>query len=91
MPIISRDVVDAQRASTWTAALETTTAGPFCTTDCSGRVAPGGTWTRDRLLAFLADPDGFAAGTIMPNPEIGDPAVRAALVDVLQALKEQPE
>ena len=51
----------------------------------------GGQWSRDRLLAYLTDPEAVAAGTYMPNPEIEDPAVRGAIVDVLQALKEEPE
>ncbi len=50
-----------------------------------------GGWTRDRLLAFLENPETVAPGTGMPDPAIADPEVRAALVDVLQALKEQPE
>ncbi|MEX0286858.1 MAG: PQQ-dependent sugar dehydrogenase [Paracoccaceae bacterium] len=56
-----------------------------------GLQALGGSWTRDQLLAYLADPDAVAEGTSMPNPEITDDAVRGALVDLLQALKEQPE
>lgn len=51
----------------------------------------GGQWSRDSLLAYLTDPEAVAAGTYMPNREIEDPAVREAIVDVLQALKKEPE
>ncbi len=53
--------------------------------------AQSGTWTRDRLSAYLDAPETVAPGTLMPNPEIQDPAIRDALIDLLQALREQPE
>jgi cytochrome c2 len=45
-----------------------------------------GAWTRERLNQFLRDPSGAIPGTVMPNPEIADDRVRAAMVDVLAAL-----
>lgn len=56
-----------------------------------GLLNASGTWTREALTAYLEDPNGFAAGTSMPNPEIGDPAVLGAVVDILEALRYQPE
>ena len=50
----------------------------------------GGTWDRDRLIAYLDDPQGFAPGTTMPDPGLDDPAVIEALTDILIALREQP-
>lgn len=50
-----------------------------------------GTWTRETLTAYLSDPDAFAPGTGMPNPEISDPQVVSALIDILEALRLQPE
>jgi aldose sugar dehydrogenase len=46
----------------------------------------GGTWTRERLSAFLADPGAFAPGTTMPSQGIAEPDVRA-LIDYLSELK----
>jgi len=46
-----------------------------------------GEWTRERLSAFLLDPSSAIPGTAMPNPGVADDEVRAALVDVLSALK----
>ncbi len=43
----------------------------------------GGAWTRDRLDAFLADPDAFAPGTAMTT-RVDDAADRAAIVDFLE-------
>jgi cytochrome c2 len=43
----------------------------------------GGTWTRDRLDAFLADPSGFAPGTSMVLAGMRDAASRKALIDYL--------
>lgn len=51
----------------------------------------GGVWDRDALVAYLDDPQSVAAGTSMPDPGIDNPEVLNALVDVLQALREQPE
>ena len=45
-----------------------------------------GTWTRERLSAFLADPAGFAPGTTMSTPGV-EPKLRAALIDHLAGLK----
>lgn len=51
----------------------------------------GGTWTRERLVAYLDDPAGFAGQTDMPDPEIDDPVVLGAVADVLDALRHQAE
>ena len=56
-----------------------------------GLRAKQGNWTRDALMQYLSDPDAFAAGTSMPNPEINSPAVMGAVVDILEALRLQPE
>lgn len=53
--------------------------------------AKSGTWTREALTEYLTDPNAFAQGTAMPNPEISDPAVVNAVVDILEALRFQPE
>lgn len=46
----------------------------------------GGTWTREALAEFLKDPQSFAPGTAMPNPEIADDEVRERLIDLLEAM-----
>jgi cytochrome c2 len=44
-------------------------------------------WTEANLTSFLADPQGFALGTSMPNPGLGaQPAVIDELVELLRAL-----
>jgi cytochrome c2 len=48
--------------------------------------ARGDIWTRERLEAFLDDPDGVYPGTFMPDPQLKNPEVRNAIIDVLQAL-----
>ena len=50
------------------------------------RNAQGDIWTRECLEAFIADPDAVYPGTFMPDPQLKDPDVRNALIDVLQAL-----
>lgn len=50
-----------------------------------------GVWDRDRLIAYLEDTDGFAQGGSMPDPGIDDPVVIEAIVDIIVALREQPE
>lgn len=47
----------------------------------------GGTWSRERLDAYLRDPDGTVTGTLMPDPGLTDATVRAGVIDVLEALK----
>jgi cytochrome c2 len=44
----------------------------------------GGEWTRERLDAFLRDPQAFAPGTTMAFEGIPDDAQRAALIDHIQ-------
>jgi len=56
-----------------------------------GLAAVNGIWSRESLIAYITDPDGFAPGTSMPNPQIGDEEIVAALVDILQALAGNPE
>ncbi len=56
-----------------------------------GLSAVDGDWTRERLIAFLSDPASIAPDTAMPDPAIGDAAVVEAIVDILTALREQPE
>lgn len=46
----------------------------------------GGTWTEERLDAYLEDPDRFAPGTSMVFPGLPDPADRAALIAHLRGL-----
>lgn len=53
--------------------------------------ARGGRWTREELIAFLQDPATYAPGTIMPNSGIDDPTVLAAIVDLLEQLRELAE
>jgi cytochrome c2 len=43
----------------------------------------GGTWTRERLDAFLADPAGFAPGTSMALTGMRDAASRKGVIDYL--------
>jgi cytochrome c len=46
-----------------------------------------GTWTRERLDAFLANPRGVVPGTTMQFPGMADAAERARLIDYLETLK----
>lgn len=48
-----------------------------------------GEWTRENLIAFLNDPQGFAPGSIMPASGIEDPRVTDAMVDYLEFLERQ--
>lgn len=48
-----------------------------------------GRWTREQLLAFLADPQAFAPGTAMPRFEFHDDETRRALVSYLAALDQR--
>lgn len=55
------------------------------------RYSPGmarleGTWTRERLLAFLNDPASFAPGNAMAMPGIKDLVARQSLVEYLVTL-----
>ena len=45
--------------------------------------ALGGTWTRERLDAFLANPNKYSPGTSMMFPGLEDPVSRANLLDYL--------
>jgi cytochrome c2 len=45
-----------------------------------------GSWTRERLAAWIDDPAAMFPGTSMPDPGIDDPAEIEALVDFLAAL-----
>ncbi|MCG8443585.1 MAG: PQQ-dependent sugar dehydrogenase, partial [Caulobacterales bacterium] len=46
-----------------------------------------GTWSREALVAYLADPEAFAPGTNMPDPMIEDGRVVEGLVSVLQQMQ----
>lgn len=46
-----------------------------------------GIWTRERLLAFIDDPQSVVPGTSMPEPSIGDAFVAEELVNLLEAIK----
>ncbi|HEY6132065.1 MAG TPA: PQQ-dependent sugar dehydrogenase, partial [Halioglobus sp.] len=46
--------------------------------------AVGGTWTEERLLEFLKNPQKFAPGTAMISNGVSDEADRAALIDYLK-------
>lgn len=48
-----------------------------------------GTWSDERLDAFLADPQAVAPGTAMPAMDSNDPAVRAAVIAYLRDLDAQ--
>lgn len=48
--------------------------------------AHSGTWTRERLDAFLRDPQAFAPGTTMAFAGIEDDGQRAKLIDYLETL-----
>ena len=52
-----------------------------------GLLAKSGVWTPEALAAFLADPDGFAAGTLMPMPEFASEEIRGTLIAFLGELK----
>ena len=43
-----------------------------------------GTWTREALIAFLADPEGFAPGALMPAAGFENDAERDAFLDFLE-------
>lgn len=51
-----------------------------------GLKARGGKWTRENLIAYLQDPQGFAPGSIMPAANAEDEEVLDALVDYLESL-----
>jgi len=46
-----------------------------------------GRWTEAELDAFLADPNGYAPGTIMPFGGFEDPEARAAIIRYLRSLR----
>jgi glucose/arabinose dehydrogenase/cytochrome c2 len=50
----------------------------------------GGVWNRERLDAFLRDPQAAAPGTSMAFPGLPDDKLRAALIDHLEAAGRQP-
>jgi cytochrome c2 len=56
-----------------------------------GLRAHGGQWTAEALAAFLDDPNGWAPGTAMPDPNITDPDVLAGVVEVLRRIESDPE
>jgi cytochrome c2 len=45
-----------------------------------------GTWTRERLNAFLRDPEATFPGTAMPNQGLDDDDIRAGMVEFLATL-----
>lgn len=50
-----------------------------------------GTWSRERLIAFLRDPYSAIPGTAMPDPGIDDDELSTALTNVLAALKRSSD
>jgi len=46
-----------------------------------------GTWSEERLDAFLADPQSFAPGTSMRSEGLSDPTSRTKLIEYLKRLK----
>ena len=46
-----------------------------------------GRWTDETLASYLRSPDGFAPGTMMPDPGIDDPEIIAEIVRFLGALR----
>lgn len=51
-----------------------------------GLESRSGTWTRENLIAYISDPQGFAPGSAMPAAPIEDERVKEALVDYLEQL-----
>lgn len=49
--------------------------------------ALGGTWTEERLDAFLADPSGYAPGSRMDQGRLADASERRALIEFLKNYK----
>ncbi|MEO9576820.1 MAG: PQQ-dependent sugar dehydrogenase [Tateyamaria sp.] len=47
-----------------------------------------GVWTRDRLIAYLDDPQGFAPGTQMPDLGLDDQNILARVADLIEALAD---
>jgi cytochrome c2 len=68
--IVGRDVASAPGFDGYSAALK----------------SMGGKWTRERLDAYLRDPQAAAPGTTMAFPGVKDDAQRAALLDHLETL-----
>jgi cytochrome c2 len=68
--IVGRDVSSAPGFDGYSAALK----------------SMGGAWTRERLDAFLRDPQAFAPGTTMAFSGVKDEAERSALLDHLETL-----
>lgn len=52
--------------------------------------AETGTWTFERLNAFLADPAGTVPGSLMYRGYVRDPIVRINLIAYLRTLSESP-
>lgn len=48
-----------------------------------------GTWTAERLAAFLASPSTFAPGTTMPDPGLDEGAIET-LISEIRSLRQQP-
>lgn len=51
----------------------------------------GGRWSREALTDYLDDPASFAPGTTMPDPDLDDPRIVAALIDLLASLRQTVE
>ncbi|QVL50322.1 MAG: PQQ-dependent sugar dehydrogenase [Thiocapsa sp.] len=51
----------------------------------------GQRWSSENLVAFLNDPQAYAAGTLMPSASQNDPVVTMELVRLLKALSESVE
>jgi len=49
----------------------------------------GGHWTEDQLTAFLADPQRFAPGTVMPDQGLEDPALIEEVIAYLRHIDNQ--
>ena len=54
-----------------------------------GLSSRSGHWSRENLIAYLQDPQGFAPGSIMPAADVEDEQVLEALVDYLETLDRQ--
>ena len=50
--------------------------------------AMGGTWTRERLDAFLVSPEAFIPGTSMRFAGIAEPSARSELIDFLESAED---
>ena len=78
---------DNTKAPSLAEAFESRVGSSNYTEYSAGMKNAGGVWSRERLKAFLRDPNSMVPGTAMPDPAIADEKLRAAVVEALIALK----